>query len=419
MAAYALAVAHRSSLGVAGLDLVQRFDIQATVLSLFAVVQLSVYAAAQLPVGLALDRFGSRRMIATGAFLMAVGQLGMALATTLPLAITMRVLIGFGDAMTFVSVIRLVPQWFPARRVPLMTQLTGIVGQLGQVLSAVPFVAVLRHLSWGWAFGSLSVIGLLAGFFVITLVRDRPTTGSRNEPTVMSPRPDSSSVGAALRNPGTWLGFWTHMVTSFSTNVFALLWGYPFLISGQGLSPTAASALLTWNVVVAIAAGPIIGEFTARHPLRRSWAVIVISVGVLIGWLIVIIASQPLPLWALVIFVSLVAVGGPGSVIGFDYARSFNSPNRLGAATGLVNVGGFIGAVVSVLAIGIILDAVSGGEQFTLNGFRVAFLVIVVIWLIAMVNLLISRRLTRKMMAADGVIVPPITTVIKRRRPQS
>jgi len=50
--------------------------------------------------------------------------------------------------------------------------------------------------------------------------------------------------------------------------VFALLWGVPFLVVGQGLAPSEASLLLTLFVVAGIGAGPVVGEFTARHPLR-------------------------------------------------------------------------------------------------------------------------------------------------------
>ena len=58
-------------------------------------------------------------------------------------AIAARAVLGLGDAFTFVSVLRLVPYWFPPQQVPLVTQLTGICGQLGQVLSALPFLAML------------------------------------------------------------------------------------------------------------------------------------------------------------------------------------------------------------------------------------------------------------------------------------
>ena len=141
--AYTVAVLQRSSFGVAGLDAAERFDASPTVLAGFLVLQLLVYAALQVPVGLLLDRFGARAMVLAGAVTMTAAQVLVALATALPLAIAARVLVGIGDALTFISVLSVVSVWFPARRVPLMTQLTALLGQSGQVLSAIPLATLL------------------------------------------------------------------------------------------------------------------------------------------------------------------------------------------------------------------------------------------------------------------------------------
>ena len=136
LVAYAVAVFHRASLGVAAVDAQDRFSAGASAISLFLVLQLAVYAGLQVPVGVALDRFGSRRMILAGALTMAAGQLVLALATDVPTAIAARVLVGAGDAMTFISVLRVIGLWFAGGAVPLVTQLTGIFGQLGSIAAA-------------------------------------------------------------------------------------------------------------------------------------------------------------------------------------------------------------------------------------------------------------------------------------------
>jgi MFS family permease len=113
--AYVVAVLQRSSLGVAGVAATDRFQVSAAVLSSLAVIQLMVYAGLQIPVGLILDRVGSRRLIALGALLMLVGQVTLALAPNIGLAIVGRMLLGAGDAMTFISILRLLPNWFSGR----------------------------------------------------------------------------------------------------------------------------------------------------------------------------------------------------------------------------------------------------------------------------------------------------------------
>ena len=278
LVAYVAAVVHRSSFGVAGLVAADRFQVDATVLSLFVVIQLGTYAAMQLPVGVGVDRWGPRRMLTIGSVTMAIGQLVMTFAPTVGVALGARVLIGSGDAAIFVSAVRLVATWFDRRRVPLLTQLTGITGQLGQIVTAIPFTLVLHRLGWTTAFGALVVLGAGASLVVRLGVRDTPDgTAAAAGPSRLAGLADT------VRHPGTWLGFWTHMIGGVSGNVVVLMWGVPFLVQGQGLTPAQAGALLTINVVVGIVAGPFIGEYTARHPVRRSWAVLAVATGTTLG----------------------------------------------------------------------------------------------------------------------------------------
>ena len=265
LAAYIVGVMHRTSFGVAGLDAAQRFHAGPAALSGFVVLQLLVYAALQVPVGLLLDRFGGRALVAVGALTMAAGQLVLALATTLPLAVTARVLVGAGDALTFISVLSVVTAWFPPRRVPVMTQLTGLVGQLGQVLSAVPLAALLHGPGWTTAFLCAAGLGVFVGLAVLVVVRDRPP-GAPPPPPAASPREVLRGLRTSWFEPGTRLGLWTHMGTQFCGTVFGLLWGVPYLVAGQGMSAGQASALLTLLVVVGILAGPLFGEFAAAAP---------------------------------------------------------------------------------------------------------------------------------------------------------
>ena len=112
LSVYLLAVFNRSSLGVAGLLAADRFGIKATQLATFTVLQLFVYAAMQIPTGVLLDRFGPRRVLLTGLVLMTLGQLAFAFAESFGVAVLARAVLGAGDAMIFVSVLRLVAVWF-------------------------------------------------------------------------------------------------------------------------------------------------------------------------------------------------------------------------------------------------------------------------------------------------------------------
>src|SRR3954471_24161860 len=96
LAAYLLAIFHRSSLAVAGLDATERFGISAAQLSTFTMLQLLVYAGMQIPVGLLVDRFGPRRVLITGAVTLTCAQAGFAFADTYALALGARFFVGVG-----------------------------------------------------------------------------------------------------------------------------------------------------------------------------------------------------------------------------------------------------------------------------------------------------------------------------------
>lgn len=396
MFAYIVAVLQRSSFGVAGLDAAHRFDAGASLVASCAMLQLVVYAGLQIPVGAMLDRLGPRFLIATGAFVMAIGQFTLALAGTLPLAITGRALVGAGDAMTFISVLRLVSLWFPPRRVPLLTQVSGLSGQLGQLLSVVPLLAVLHTAGWVPAFLSLAAIGVVAGVVVIAVVAEPPGAAHGDTQLWRIVR----DLRIAWSHPGTRLGLWTHFSTQFPGTVFTLMWGYPFLVSGEGVSPHTASFLLTVMVVIGVVTGPFLGVMVERHPLKRSWLVLgVIGVNAA-AWTAVLAWPGPAPVWLLVVLAAALATGGAGSMIGFDFARTFNPPNRQGTATGIVNVGGFVASLLTIILIGVVLDLRSAdgatNGDYDLAAFRVAMCVHYVFWVVGVAGILNSRRRVRR-----------------------
>ena len=385
--AYTVAVMNRTTFGVAGLEAAERFDASPAVLSTFVVLQLTVYAAAQIPAGVLLDRFGSKAMILTGGILMVIGQLTLALTEILPAAVAARAVVGLGDAFTFISVLRLVPHWFAPRRIPLVSQLTGLSGQLGQVLTAVPFLGLLAGKGWTTAFTAASSLGVLSLILTMLLVKNAPDGVVTDDP--------ATDMRATLRNiktvwlrPGTRLGFFSHMGTPFSITVFALMWGVPYLTVAQNVSRTGAGTLLTISVVAAIVSGVLIGIITGRHPHRRSWVVLGIIAANVVTWTAVLALNDPAPYWLLVVLVTVISSGGPGSVVGFDIARTFNPGATLGTAQGAVNVGGFLAALLVMEAMGLVIQA-RGGYSF--DSFRLAWCVQYLVWAVAVVGILVTR----------------------------
>ena len=398
---YILAVFHRTSLGVAGLIAAERFHISSAQLATFTMVQLFVYAAMQIPVGVILDRVGAKKLLVTGVVLMTAGQFAFAFAFTFGAGIAARVLVGMGDAMIFISLLQLVALWFPPARTAMVTQMTGVVGQFGAVAATAPLSAALRSVGWTRSFATAAGVGVFLGVVLIVVVRDSPYQDHHRDELKMR------AVGRALKlawaEPGTRLGLWSHFTVQFGATVFALLWGFPFLVAGQGLTPSSASALLIIMTVTAIATSPVIGAFVTRWPYSRSTLVLWIVGSIMVVWAVVLLWPGRAPMWLLILLVVVLAVGGPGSMVGFDLARTFNPPTRLGSASGIVNVGGFVASLSTVALIGIVLDQVAPGgpSTYTLDSFRAAMSVQYIVWVIGLVQILRFRRKARAVQGSD------------------
>ncbi|QNE33992.1 MFS transporter [Leifsonia shinshuensis] len=410
--AYLVAVMQRTSIGVAGVAATERFHVSAAVLSSMAVVQLIVYAAMQVPVGVLIDRVGSRALMIAGTALMVLGQVTVAFAPTITLAIVGRILVGAGDATVFTSLMRLVNSWFRGRIVPQLSQWIGNIGQLGQVLSAIPFALLLHQSGWTPAFLSAASVSVVALVGIVAAIRDRPV-GSSEGPRPATWGESMRQLRISLARPGTQLGFWSHFTTQSSGTVFSLMWGLPFMVFALGIDPSEASGLLIVSVVAGLIAGPILGLLTARFPLRRSNLVLAIVGMMGLVWALVLLWPGTPPLWLLILLLVAIGIGGPGSLIGFDFARTSNPLHSLGSANGIVNVGGFLASFVMMFLIGVALDAQNTAHTvaglYALDSFRWAFAVQYVIVGIGVVFLVRARRRTRRRLAEEeGIEVGPL-----------
>lgn len=389
--AYGVTIIQRTSMSVSGLFAVDRFGVGPSTLATFVFLQLLVYALCQVPVGLALDRLGARAVLASGALIAGAGQLVLAHTTSVPLALSARAVIGLGDAATFISAVRLVNFWFEGRLIPLLTQAIHMFGAAAQVITALPFAALLVNHGWTYSYTVLAGLGLFAALLIGSLTRNEPP-GEHHHLSSLTQRQLISHLRETWSHPGTRLGFWSHFVTPFASMTFAFLWGVPFLISAQGMTQIEAGQFLSVVVLLGIAIGPVIGALVGRYPLRRSlMTLIIVSVNAAI-WSIVLLQPGRSPRWLLLLLCVAMAFGGPGSMIGLDHARSWNPLSRLGAAQGLVNSGGFFAAVLSISGVGLVLQ---WAGDYSLHSFRLAFLVMYPLWTIGLIQVVRFRRKLR------------------------
>jgi sugar phosphate permease len=255
-----------------------------------------------------------------------------------------------------------------------LTALTSLVGGLGQLVSTEPLRLSLSHLGWVATFTGSA--GITAGVAVViaVFVRDRPDRAAR------LPLRDHTSmrraVRHAMRTPGTWRGMWAHFALTGPFVVFTALWGYPFLVRAQHLSGQSASFVLGLVVLSSVLSAPAVGVLIVRVPRARPGAVKVSALALLTTWIVVLSwGGGRVPIVVVLILAIVTGVGGATSIIAFDLAREANPPERGGAATGVVNIGGFACAVCADLIIGWVLSSVGHGGRDPV-GYRPALAVV-------------------------------------------
>ncbi|MEU3180503.1 MFS transporter [Streptomyces albidoflavus] len=402
---YFVAIIFRTSLGVAGLDAADRFEINASALSTFSILQLLVYAGMQIPVGLMVDRLGTKRVLTFGVILFTLGQLGFAFFPHYGMALVSRALLGCGDAMTFISVLRLGSRWFPVRRGPLVGQLAGLVGMAGNLVSTLVLARLLHGIGWEAAFGGSALLGVLVLAVMLVFLKDHPE-GHAPPPVPKEHRGAAfvrHQIARSWSEPGTRLGMWTHFTTQFPAMVYLLLWGLPYLVEAQGMTRAEAGELLTLVVLSNMVVGLVYGQLIARNHRARSVIVLGTILATAVCWAAVLGWPGTAPAWLLLVHALVLGACGPASMVGFDFSRPANPSERQGTASGIVNMGGFIASMTSLLAIGVLLD-------LTGDDYRIAFCALFVLQALGTAQILRLRRAALRR-ESERLVVSRVETV--------
>ena len=410
---YVLAVFHRSTLGVAGPLAAQRLHLSAAELSSFVMLQLAVYALMQVPTGIMVDRFGPRRMLLAATMTMGLAQIIFSLVTGYVPALLARGLLGCGDAMTYISVLRLVAGWFPARRYAVITSFTALAGSVGNIVATLPLTGLLHGLGWGPTFGIAGGISLAYAVLLLRPATAAPFRAAEERAAngPVAGRRVWTEVKAAWRLPSGRLGFWVHFTCMAGPTTFATLWGFPYLTQGLGYPSSLASSLMLLLVLGGVLANVAIGQTVGRRPEVRTPLAVVVCTLTTMAWVVLISwpGGKP-PIAVVIAVIAAFSISGPASSVAFMLARDYNPRHRISTATGMVNIGGFCGAVIGIFLVGQILDLVEPGRSVhTVEAFRFAFAALLVITVIGLTRLLTWWLRTRAMVLmaeARGEQVP-------------
>jgi len=350
----------------------------------------------QVPVGILLDRFGAKALLAVGAFVMATGQLTVALAPNLSTAVVGRMLVGMGDSFTFISMIRLINGWYQGAKASKVQQYVSTIGQLGQFFSAVPFWWMLENLGWSPAFSIMAAASMFIALMVIAFTSNEAHSHETDKHKAASLKLATQQLIENIKNPGIRMAFWTHYVTQPTTTSVALLWAVPFLVTAEGQAHDFAAITLTAMVLFGFITGPLIGGICARSPKLRARLVYSVVALTTFAWIVLLAMPGKSPSWLLFTCFLVISIGGPASMIAFDFSKDIVPKSRLGTANGFANVGGFLATFIMMYLTGLVIDLIhaSSGveERYTVEAFRWGFAAQLLVVAVGLIFFTVERR---------------------------
>jgi len=348
---YGLIFMERTAPGLVTPELLRRFHLVPTTLTLMTVGQYFIYALMQVPVAVGGTRYRPELLLLVGTVADGLGTLLFSWSPSFFWIVTSRVVVGFGDALIWLNIVAVLGRWFGHRVFGRVLGLTSMSGSLGALAATVPLAFWIDQSGWRLPFtilgaGLIFLAGLSAlVFFFWTPIN--PDWQSRHDKL---PWRQVLTSGRRLTGPmlshfgflGPFLGF---------ISVFAV----PYLRAAYHLSEVGASTFLAFGLVGSLIGGPVAGILADRYGVALPYRAVA-GVNVL-AWAALAIFPRHLPTPVLaIVFIGLGFCNG-ASVLTFAAIRALFQPDQGALASGLANSFGFFSAVLVALVMGLALPA--------------------------------------------------------------
>jgi MFS family permease len=335
-AGYYLSYLFRSINALIAGDLTAELGLSAADLGLLTSVYFLLFAAAQLPFGVLLDRHGPGTIQSALLLLAGVGALVFALADDLVGLIIGRALIGLGVALALMSGFKAIVLWYPAERVALANGWLVMLGALGAVTATGPADLAVSALGWRGLFALLAAVSALTALLVLFVVPD--TCAKPKQSTARR----SASLSSIYRDPRFWrlaplstLG----IGTSWSLQG---LWAAPWLRDVAGLDRPAVVQHLGFMAIALSVSALLLGAVAdrARRADMRTEIVLASTLSLSMAAQLALIVGPPLPshlLWV------VIAAAGAATVLSYASLASYfpaEASGRANAALNLLHMGG-------------------------------------------------------------------------------
>jgi len=343
---YYIAYLFRTINAVMAAPLATELGLGADDLGLLTSVYFLTFAAAQIPIGILLDRYGPRRVQSVLLVIAAVGSTLFAVSDHFWMLLVGRALIGLGVASAMTAGLKALVLWFPGDRVPLLNGWMVMLGALGAVTATLPADLLLDWIGWRELFCLFAGLTAASAVIIYLIVPDA------------IPVP-SGAVSAGLRKVYADPGFWRVAPLSASCigTAWALqgLWAAQWLKDVDGLDRTGVVFHL-FTMAVALSLGAILLGVAADRLRRRG-----VGPAVLLGFVAALFIATQFALilrWPLPSYLqwAVVAAVGAATVLSFAILAEYFPKQLAGRANGALNLFHIAAAFVVQYATGVVLQ---------------------------------------------------------------
>ncbi len=336
VAAYYLSFLFRTINATVAGSLTAEFGLNAGDLGLLTSVYYLTFAAAQIPIGILLDRYGPGLIQSVVMVAAALGAALFAVSDNFWLLLGGRALIGLGVAASLTAGLKALVLWFPSERVPLLNGLMIMFGALGAVMATLPAEFLLVSVGWRALFDLLAIVSAGCAFIVYLVVPKVPAAMS------VVGGPTANGLKTVYTDPRFWR--LAPLSATCIGTAWALqgLWAAPWLSDVEGLDRWG----LLWHLLImaiALSLGGLLWG-VAVDPARRRGvgprALLGIVATLFIAAQLALILRLPLPS-----YVPWIVVAAVGAATVLSYAMLAECfpkelAGRANAALNLFHIGG-------------------------------------------------------------------------------
>ena len=360
-------------------NLVVELELTAADLGLLTSANFLAFSAAQLPLGVLLDRFGPRLIEALLLLFAASGAFLFANAQSMPELITGRALIGLGTSACLMGAFKAYLMWVPSKKIPLINGLQMTAGGLGAVAGTVPMELALTIIDWRGLFVGFGFIAIFISLIIYLVVPQQSETNR----TISSLTDQFGGLVKIYTNPIFWR---IAPITIASQSMFLgtqSLWAGPWLSDVAGLDRDVVAHYL---LIIAIAmVGGFLGMGTVANQLEK-WGIKTITVS--IGGMIIFALIQ-LPIIFLWIDLALplwIAFGffGTAGILSYASLPLYFPSEMAGRVITALNVFTFGGAFAAQWGMGLIINLWPNYDivgSYDPSGYQAAFALMLAIQL--------------------------------------